>query len=67
MSSTIDLDGKNPNNVAGGLKGTLKRDDISDETKQSAQRRLDELEDSGVLGEREFNTCYCFILGPNDM
>lgn len=40
--STSDQD-KNPNNVAGGLKATLKNPNVSDEAKQSAEERLGQL------------------------
>lgn len=32
---------KNPNNVAGGLKATLKNPNVSDEAKESAKERLE--------------------------
>ncbi|KAH7148867.1 Conidiation protein 6-domain-containing protein [Dactylonectria macrodidyma] len=36
-----DNSGKNPNNVAGGLKAALKNPNVSDEAKESAKQRLD--------------------------
>ncbi|RKU46573.1 hypothetical protein DL546_004475 [Coniochaeta pulveracea] len=42
--SSKDDHEKNPNNVAGGLKATLKNPNVSDEAKQSAQERLDKME-----------------------
>ena len=34
---------KNPNNVAGGLKATLNNPNASDEAKESAKERLDNM------------------------
>ncbi|KAM7187360.1 conidiation-specific protein 6 [Rhypophila sp. PSN 637] len=42
-SKSNDDDGKNPNNVAGGLKATLKNPNVSDEAKESAKERLDNM------------------------
>ncbi|KAH7149630.1 hypothetical protein B0J13DRAFT_310844 [Dactylonectria estremocensis] len=36
-----DNSGKNPNNVAGGLKAALKNPNVSDETKESVKERLE--------------------------
>ncbi|KAJ7610492.1 Conidiation protein 6-domain-containing protein [Roridomyces roridus] len=49
------MSGKNPANVAAGLKGTLARDDVSDEAKQNAQRRLDEM-DTNTDGDYSSHT-----------
>ncbi|KAF2132448.1 hypothetical protein P153DRAFT_284978 [Dothidotthia symphoricarpi CBS 119687] len=44
-SSSTKPDGeKNPNNVAGGLKATLKNPNVSDEAKESAKERLEQME-----------------------
>ncbi|KAK4219749.1 conidiation-specific protein 6 [Rhypophila decipiens] len=42
-SQSNDDEGKNPNNVAGGLKATLKNPNVSDEAKESAKERLDNM------------------------
>ena len=36
-------EGKNPGNVAGGLKATINNPQVSDEAKQSAKERLDQM------------------------
>ncbi|KAI4121600.1 MAG: hypothetical protein LQ347_006800 [Umbilicaria vellea] len=41
--SSSDDTGKNPNNVAGGLKATLKNPNVSQEAKDSAESRLKEM------------------------
>ncbi|KAF7845707.1 hypothetical protein BT93_L1060 [Corymbia citriodora subsp. variegata] len=40
-SSSGSTEGKNPNNVAGGLKATLNNPNTSQEAKDSAKERLD--------------------------
>jgi hypothetical protein len=40
---TSSDENKNPNNVAGGLKATVKNPNVSDEAKQSAKERLDNM------------------------
>ncbi|KAI2625831.1 conidiation-specific protein 6 [Hypoxylon sp. NC1633] len=42
-SNTGDDNGKNPNNVAGGLKATINNPRVSDEAKESAKERLDDM------------------------
>ncbi|KAJ7604465.1 Conidiation protein 6-domain-containing protein [Roridomyces roridus] len=37
------MSGKNPANVAAGLKGVLARDNVSDEAKLNAEHRLEEM------------------------
>ncbi|THU91083.1 hypothetical protein K435DRAFT_909827 [Dendrothele bispora CBS 962.96] len=46
------VDGKNPNNVMGGLKATINNPKVSDEAKESAKERLNEMAESGY-GRKE--------------
>jgi hypothetical protein len=47
---------KNPGNVAGGLKATLKNPNVSDEAKDNAQERLDALESGAPVEEVQSQT-----------
>jgi len=45
--------GKNPGNVARGLKAAISNPNNSDESKQNAQDRLEKLEASGEINSQE--------------